>query len=69
MGWESEPRPSRKVDARPIRAYGSQRAVLWHVPSEIDPRETGAIGDIKNRVAVIDGSLRELKGVQLPVEN
>jgi hypothetical protein len=69
VGWESEPRSSRKVAARPIRAYGSQRAVLWQVPSEVDPRETGAIGDIKNRVAVVDGSLRKLKGVQLPVEN
>jgi hypothetical protein len=69
VGWESEPRPSRKVDARPIRAYGSHRAVLWQVPSEVDPREAGAIGNIKNRVAVVDSSLRELKGVQLPVEN
>jgi hypothetical protein len=69
VGWESEPRSSRKVDARPIRAYGAQRAVLWHVPSEFDPRETGAIGDIKNRVAVIDSSLREFKGVHLPLEN
>jgi hypothetical protein len=69
VGWESEPRASRKVDARPIRAYGAQRAVLWHVPSELDPRETGAIGDIKNRVAVVDDSLRALKGVELPVEN
>ena len=43
--------------------------VLWQVPSEVDPRETGAIGDIKNRVAVVDSSLRVLEGVQLPVEN
>ena len=57
------------MDARPIRAYGSKRSVLWQVPSEVDPRETGAIGDIKNRVAVVDSSLRVLEGVQLPVEN
>jgi hypothetical protein len=69
VGWESEPRSSRKVEARPIRAFGPQRAMLWHVPSELDPRETGAIGEIKNRVAVVDGSLRQLQGVQLPVEN
>jgi hypothetical protein len=69
VGWESEPRPSRQVDAQPIRAYGPQRVVLWQVPSELDPRETGAIGDIKNRVAVIDGSLQKLKGVDLTVEN
>ncbi len=69
VGWESEPRPARKVDALPIRAYGSQRAVLWQVPSEIDPRETGAIGDIKNRVAVVDDSLRQLQHVELPVED
>ena len=69
VGWESEPRASRKVDARPIRAYGSQRAVLWQVPSEVDPRETGAIGDIKNRVAVVDDSLRQLEHVELAVED
>jgi hypothetical protein len=69
VGWESEPRASRRVDAQPIRAYGAQRAMLWQVPSELDPRETGAIGDIKNRVAVVDGSLRTLKDVQIPVEN
>ena len=69
VGWELEPRPSRRVDARPIRAYGGQRAVLWHVPSELDPRETGAIGDLRNRVAVIDSSLRTLKGVALPTKN
>jgi hypothetical protein len=69
VGWESEPRHSRKVDARPIRAYAGQRAVLWQVPSELDPRETGAIGDIKTRVAVVDDSLRKLKGVQLAVAN
>jgi hypothetical protein len=68
VGWESEPRHSRKVDARPIRAYGGQRAVLWQVPSELDPRETGAIGDIKTRVAVVDGSLRQLKGVELSLD-
>ena len=43
--------------------------MLWQVPSEVDPRETGAIGDIKNRVAVVDSSLAQLKGVELPVEN
>jgi len=69
VGWESEPRPTRSVDARPIRAYGSHRAVLWQVPSELDPRETGAIGELKNRVAVVDGSLRQLKGVELPATN
>jgi hypothetical protein len=69
VGWESEPRPTRTVDARPIRAYGPGHAVLWQVPSELDPRETGAIGDIKNRVAVVDGSLRRFKGVELPAEN
>ena len=70
VGWELEPRPSRKVEARPIRAYGEQHAVLWHVPSELDPRETGAIGDLRNRVAVVDSSLRTLKDVTLPtVEN
>jgi hypothetical protein len=68
VGWESEPRPTRKVDARPIRAFGAQRNVLWQVPSELDPREAGAIGDIKNRVAVVDGSLRRLKTVELPAE-
>ena len=68
VGWELEPRPFRKVDARPIRAYGAQRVVLWHVPSELDPRETGAIGDLRNRVAVIDSSLRTLEGVALPTE-
>ena len=70
VGWELEPRPFRKVEARPIRAYGAQRSVLWHVPSELDARETGAIGDLRNRVAVVDSSLRTLKDVTLPtVEN
>jgi hypothetical protein len=69
VGWESEPRPSRRIDARPIRAYGAQRAVLWHVPSELDPRETGAIGDLRSRVAVVDGSLRALRDVSQPTEN
>lgn len=69
VGWESEPRSSRAVEARPIRAFGSSHAILWQVPSELDPRETGAIGDLKNRVAVVDGSLRQLKRVELPVEN
>ena len=32
-------------------------------------RETGAIGDLRNRVAVIDSSLRTLKDVELPTEN
>ena len=70
VGWELEPRPFRKVEARPIRAYGAQRSVLWHVPSELDARETGAIGDLRNRVAVVDSSLRTLEDVTLPtVEN
>jgi len=69
VGWESEPRPTRTVEARPIRAYGPGHGVLWQVPSELDPRETGAIGDIKNRVAVVDGSLRRLKNVELPAED
>jgi hypothetical protein len=70
VGWELEPRPSRQVEARPIRAYGEQRSVLWHVPSELDPREAGAIGDLRNRVAIVDSSLRTLKDVTLPtVEN
>jgi hypothetical protein len=69
VGWESEPRPTRRVEARPIRAYGDRQAVLWQVPSELDPRETGPIGDLKNRVAVLDGSLRRLKDVALPDPN
>ena len=69
VGWESEPRPSRTVEAWAIRAYGDHRAVLWEVPSELNPLEAGLIGDIKSRVAVIDNSLRALKGVELPSEN
>jgi hypothetical protein len=69
VGWESEPRSARTVEAWPIRAYGDHRAVLWEVPSELDPREAGRIGDIKSRVAVVDGSLRTLANVELPAEN
>jgi hypothetical protein len=69
VGWESEPRSSRTVEARAIRAYGDHRAVLWEVPSELNPLEAGLIGDIKSRVAVIDSSLRTLKGVVLPAAN
>ena len=69
VGWESEPRSSRSVQAWTIRAYGDHRAVLWEVPSELNPLEAGVIGDIKSRVAVVDSSLRTLQGVALPAEN
>jgi hypothetical protein len=64
VGWESEPRSARTVEAWPIRAYGDARATLWEVPSQLDPLEAGEIGDIKNRVAVVDDSLRTLRGVE-----
>jgi hypothetical protein len=68
VGWDSESRSSRVLEAWPIRAYGANRAVLWEVPSQLNPLEAGPIGDIKSRVAVIDSSLRTLKGVALPAE-
>lgn len=61
VGWETEPRSSRRVEARPIRAYGPDHAVLWQVPSELDPREAGRVGDLRTRVAVLEQSMRALE--------
>lgn len=69
VGWDSESRESRVLEAWPIRAYGAQRAVLWQVPSQLNPLEAGQIGEIKSRVAVLDSSLRTLQGVTLPAED
>jgi hypothetical protein len=69
VGWDSESRESRVLEAWPIRAYGAHRTMLWQVPSQLNPLEAGQIGDIKSRVAVLDSSLRTLKSVTLPAED
>jgi hypothetical protein len=61
VGWDTQPRAERRVEARPIRAHGPDRVVLWQVPSELDPREGGRVGDMRVRVAVLEESMRGLE--------
>jgi hypothetical protein len=61
VGWDTEPRPTRRVEARPIRAHGADRVVLWQVPSELDPRAGGRVGDMRIRVAVLEESMQALE--------
>ena len=63
VGWDSEPRSSRLIEAWAIRAYGPDRAVLWQVPSDLDPREAGRMGELRTRVARVESSLRSLQVV------
>jgi hypothetical protein len=61
VGWDTEPRAERRVEARPIRAHGPDRVVLWQVPSELDPREGGRVGEMRVRIAVLEESMRSLE--------
>jgi hypothetical protein len=61
VGWETEPRSSRRVEAWPIKAYGANRKLLWEVPSALNPLEAGRIGDIRTRMTVVQASLRSLE--------
>lgn len=61
VGWEVEPRSSRRVEAWPVKAYGDGRAPLWAVPSQLDPQYAGRIGDLRTRMTVVENSLRVLE--------
>ncbi|HVR29025.1 MAG TPA: hypothetical protein VMS86_05765 [Thermoanaerobaculia bacterium] len=66
VGWETEPRSKRQVEAWPIKAYGAGREVLWEVPSKLNPLHAGRIGDLRTRLTVVENSLRSLQ-VETPI--
>ena len=61
VGWDTEPRSARKVEAWPIRALGANRKLVWGVPSSLNPMEAGRVGELRTRVTVVENSLRSLQ--------
>lgn len=67
VGWDTGPRRQRLVEMWPIRAYGKGRALLWDVPSELNPLEAGRIAKLETEAEVVARVLSALQ-LAMPAE-